>query len=239
MPCAAPATGVGEVQEEEAAAARRVPASTRQPVAHPGPHRTAPAPAARVHAPSVAPQPAAPRGPGRSRQRPGRLSHRHGRERGERRPPGRAGQCGRRRPRRAQDHEGHGEDAEREGGVRCAREQLGPAGEVPGRAAAVSPGGGQGGVGEARPGGGPAGFRCGSSAGPGRAGRAAWAGLRRGRRAPGLGTLLLTKEPGAGGRLGAGGARPSLGLGGGSLFYLLASRRGLGVRGTWRLSSQL
>lgn len=75
--------------------------------------------------------------------------------------------------------------------------------------------GGQGGVGEARPGGGPAGFRCGSSAGPGRAGRAAWAGLRRGRRAPGLGTLLLTKEPGAGGRLGAGGARPSLGLGGG------------------------
>lgn len=43
--------------------------------------------------------------------------------------------------------------------------------------------------------------------------------------------------------LGGGWARAALGLRsawvGGSLFYLLASRRGLGVRGTWRLSSQL
>lgn len=37
VPCAAPATSVGEVREEEAAATRRVPASTRQPIAHPGP----------------------------------------------------------------------------------------------------------------------------------------------------------------------------------------------------------
>lgn len=70
-----------------------------------------PAPVARVYAPSVAPQPVAPRGPSRSPQCRARLSHRHGRELRERRPTGRAGQCGRRRPRRAQDHEGHGEDA--------------------------------------------------------------------------------------------------------------------------------
>lgn len=69
--------------------------------------------------------------------------------------------------------------------------------------------------------------------------RAAWAGLRRDRRAPGLGTPLLTKEPGAAGRQGAGGARPlaRLGRGRGSLFYLLANRRDLGVRSTWRFSS--
>lgn len=75
--------------------------------------------------------------------------------------------------------------------------------------------GGKGAGGAAWPGGGPgelrsgpAGFRCVSCAGPGRASRAACAGLRRGCRAPGSGTPLLTKEPGAAGRLGAGGARP-------------------------------
>lgn len=92
--------------------------------------------------------------------------------------------------------------------------------------------GGEGGEGAAWPGGGPgelrsgpAGFRCVSCAGPGRASRAAWAGLRRGRRAPGPGTPVLTKEPGAAGRQGAGVARPLVRLGRGHCFTCL----GIGV----------
>lgn len=119
-----------------ATATPRVSASTRQPIARPG----ACTRSARLHALGDPRNLSHPADPAAAPQCPGRLSHRHGRERGERRPPGRAGQRGRRRPRRAQDHEGHGEDAEREGGVRCAREQLGPAGEeAPGPAAAASP----------------------------------------------------------------------------------------------------
>lgn len=119
------------MREEEAAVAaaaaasatRRVSASTRQPIARLG----ACTRSARLHVLGDPRNLSRPADAAAAPQCPGRLSHRHGRERGERRPPGRARQRGRRRPRRAQDHEGHGEDAEREGGVCCAREQLGPA----------------------------------------------------------------------------------------------------------------